>query len=234
VDGRTAVPATNEAPAVAVPVDGLPAPADAPATKKEGGEPEATLPKRVQTEHEKQVEASLSEIDADVVAEMAKLPPPGCPDVHVDLSNGRIDILKPITFENGKAKLTGTSFNILGQVATTLSIVERVGTKHKLPLAKFLVEGHTNCSDPQNRKSKYHMTLSGDRAKACKTFLVKRKGTNKKMLTAKGFGGVQRIFEAERGEDITLNQRVVFSLANADDLAGGAVIVNEGVTGHTR
>ena len=44
----------------------------------------------------------------------------------------------------------------------------------------------------------------------------------------------QRIFEAERGEDITLNQRVVFSLANADDLAGGAVIVNEGVTGHTR
>ena len=45
------------------------------------------------------------------------------------------------------------------------------------------------------------------------------------MLTPKGFGGVRRIHEEDHEDpsmrDVTLNQRVEFNLANADELTEG-------------
>merc|ERR1712151_1194567 len=107
---------------------------------------------------------------------MDVLPPPGCPDVNVDLTRGKVEILKPVTFEKGKSKLVGNGKHILSQVATTLAIVEKVGAKHGPPLAKFLVEGHTNCTAVEKRGNRFHMSLSSDRANRCLSFLVGEKG----------------------------------------------------------
>merc|ERR1712046_193163 len=56
-----------------------------------------------------------------------------CPDVRVQLSRGKVEILRPITFEKGKSRLVGNGKNILGQVAKTLHVVEKVAKQHNLP-----------------------------------------------------------------------------------------------------
>ena len=47
------------------------------------------------------------------------------------------------------------------------------------------------------------------------------------MLTAKGFGGVRRIYEEDHEDpamrDVTLNQRVEFNLCNAEELTAGVL-----------
>jgi len=156
-----------------------------------------------------------------------------CPDVKVDLSKGRIEILKPITFEKNESDLIGEGENILNQVAATFVAVQALSEKHGLPLPRFLVEGHTNCTDPKKRESKFHMTLSSDRSERCLFYLTQTKAANPDMLAAQGFGGVVRVFERERDEDVTLNQRVEFNLLNAEELVNSIQIKRESVTGHT-
>jgi len=57
------------------------------------------------------------------------------------VGTGRIEILKPITFEKNKSDLIGEGENILNQVAATFVAVQALSEKHGLPLPRFLVEG---------------------------------------------------------------------------------------------
>merc|ERR1719198_2861281 len=91
-----------------------------------------------------------------------------------------------------------------------------------LPLARILVEGHTNCSDVSKRSGKYHMNLSTDRADKVVSILIRFGQVNPQMVQPKGFGGVQRIYEERHADptmrNVRLNQRVEFTLLNAKEM----------------
>lgn len=179
--------------------------------------------KMKQEAEEARKRALLESIDEDVAKRLSSTE---TPDVHVELSKGRVEICKPLMFKKSDTTLEDYSrTKILSQVAKTLRTLEEVANERGLPLAHFLVEGHTNCSDPKKRKNKYHMKLSTGRAKKIVSLLVKKKKCNRNMLTPKGFGGARRIYEEDHEDpnmrDVTLNQRVEFNLCNAEELTDG-------------
>merc|ERR1739845_226599 len=148
------------------------------------------------------------------------------PYVNVKLSKGRVEILKPLQFHKSTATLQDYSKDtVLAQVGKTLQVLHEVAKRRGLPLARFIVEGHTNCADPKKRDNKYHMKLSEDRANLIHKHLVKHHSLHPQMLTPKGFGGKRRIHFEDHDDpsrrDVTLNQRVEFNLANADELTEG-------------
>ena len=153
----------------------------------------------------------LSVVDREVMAMLRS-----CPDVHVDLANGDIKILKAVRFEKKKYRLIGDSELILIQVAECCKAVATVLKTHEMAPAKFEVGGHTNAAEA-NRGNKFQMTLSEDRAAACMKFLL-AKGVDESMLEAKGYGGTQRKYEGST-EEMALNQRVEFQLQNFDELS---------------
>jgi len=165
---------------------------------------------------------ALATIDDEIAALMAALPPPGCPDVRVNLRGGVVEILRPVTFEARRAefKREGDSEVILNQVGMTLVIIKQVCSNHGLPHAKFEVQGHTNAR-PETRASPKQMQLSEQRAAAVIEYITKEANedimrADAADLTAKGYGGVERKFEEP--DDVSLNQRVEFVLLNVDEL----------------
>jgi len=164
----------------------------------------------------------LKSIDKDVEKELETL---GCTDVNVELSKGRVEILKPLMFEKNKTNLEPYSVKILHQLGKTLNALEMVAKRRGLPMARFMVEGHTNCADEKKRLNDYHVKLSNDRAHKIVKHLKKYNTCHPKTLTPKGFGGARRIYhedhEDPRMRDVTLNQRVEFNLLNANELTDG-------------
>ena len=178
--------------------------------------------RRKKEEDEKRRIAILKSIDKDMQKELKLL---GCTDVNVELSKGRVEILKPLMFEKSKTKLEPYSMKILNQLGKTLNALEKVAKRRGLPMARFLVEGHTNCADVKKRLNDYHVKLSNDRAHKIVKHLKKYNTCPREMLTPKGFGGSRRIYHEEhedpRMRDVTLNQRVEFNLINANELTDG-------------
>merc|ERR1711981_42191 len=66
------------------------------------------------------------------------------------------------------------------------------------------------------------MNLSNDRAHKVVNILSRYGGVNPEMVTPKGFGGVQRIYEEDHEDptmrNVRLNQRVEFTLLNAKEM----------------
>merc|ERR1712187_166330 len=117
--------------------------------------------RRKEEEDEARRIAILKSIDEDVKQELETA---GCDDVVVELSKGRIEILKPLQFEKSKAKLEPYSNKVLLQLGKTFNALEKVAKRRGLPMPRLLIEGHTNCADESKRKNNYHMKLSNDRA----------------------------------------------------------------------
>ena len=178
--------------------------------------------KREKEEEIKRRKALLKSIDKEVAEKLGN----DAPHVNVKLSKGRVEILKPLMFHKSKSTLHDYSRRtVLDQVAKTLRVLQEVAHRRGLPLARFHIEGHTNCADPKKRDNKYHMKLSTDRANVVHKHLLKHHSIHEDMLTPKGFGGVRRIHEEDHEDptmrDVKMNQRVEFNLCNADELTEG-------------
>merc|ERR1712232_679277 len=105
---------------------------------------------------------------------MEALPPPGCPDIKIDLQAGQIEIEKQILFTKSKETfMVGMGCEgILDQVGSALVIIDKVCKKYNLPTAQFEVQGHTNAA-PANRAKQSQKILSMERAMACIEYIVK-------------------------------------------------------------
>merc|ERR1712025_1011726 len=111
-----------------------------------GKKEDAEKRKREKEEEIKRRKALLKSIDKEVTEKLGG----DAPHVNVKLSKGRVEILKPLNFHKSKSTLKDYSRDtLLAQVGKTLQVLHDVSQSRGLPLARFLVEGHTNCSDPK-------------------------------------------------------------------------------------
>ena len=162
----------------------------------------------------------------------------GCPDIWVDLINGRIDILKPISFGKKQTKLVlgdkdadgsygwGCNGFVLEQISKALVVMEKVCTSHLLPLAEFEIGGHCSGSNSFTAPdSSELLDLSFGRAVAVHEFLLENTTgiaghptgkINPTTLTSEGYGGTKPKYFAKNGDSTSLNQRVEFVLMNAE------------------
>jgi outer membrane protein OmpA-like peptidoglycan-associated protein len=122
-------------------------------------------------------------------------PPPPPPPEPVVLKDDKIELNEKVNFETGKAKLLPASETLLDQVAKVLADHPEI--------LKIRIEGHT---DGQGGAA-YNMTLSNNRAKAVRQYLIK-KGIDGKRLEAKGFGKTKPIGDNKTEEGREQNRRV--------------------------
>lgn len=121
--------------------------------------------------------------------------PPPPPPEPVVLKDDKIELNEKVNFETGKAKLLPASETLLDKVAQVLA-------DHP-ELQKIRIEGHT---DGQGGAA-YNMTLSNNRAKAVRQYLIK-KGIDGKRLEAKGFGKTKPVGDNKTEEGREQNRRV--------------------------
>jgi outer membrane protein OmpA-like peptidoglycan-associated protein len=131
-------------------------------------------------------------------AELQGCPPPTPKTVR--LTAEKIEILKVVLFETGKAKIRPESFGLLNDVATVL--------KDNPHLKKVQVEGHTdNVGKPDK-----NVTLSQARAESVRAYLVEKGGVDGGRLVAKGFGDTQPIDDNSTPTGRAANRRVAFTI----------------------
>ncbi len=110
----------------------------------------------------------------------------------------RIEILRPIMFENDSYKLMPDSKQTLDDVATLM-------LKHKDAYNKVLVDGHTSSVGTD----KYNISLSIARARAVKTYIV-TKGVAPGLIEARGFGRTRPKIAITEPNAADVNRRVEF------------------------
>lgn len=130
----------------------------------------------------------------------------GCPTLTKVTEDGKVQILKPIEFDRGNARINPVSFPILEEVVTLLKA---------RPELHVAVHGHTDNvgSHP------YNLKLSSDRAAAVAKYL-KDKGIASSRVTSEGFGPDKPIDTNDTPEGRAKNRRVEFVLdtpAGADE-----------------
>lgn len=127
-------------------------------------------------------------------------PPPPPEPVLVKLTKEKIEILQSVQFETGKDVIRPESEALLTEVAGVLAAHPE--------LTRVLVEGHT---DAQGAKA-FNVTLSEQRAKAVKRWLVERGGIDAARLTAEGYGPTRPIDTNDTKEGRARNRRVEFRI----------------------
>lgn len=127
-------------------------------------------------------------------------PPPAPEPVLVKLTKERIEILQAVQFETAKDVIRPESEALLTEVAGVLAAHPE--------LTRVLVEGHT---DAQGAKA-FNVTLSEQRAKAVKRWLVERGGIDAARLTAEGYGPTRPIDSNDTKEGRARNRRVEFRI----------------------
>jgi outer membrane protein OmpA-like peptidoglycan-associated protein len=124
----------------------------------------------------------------------------GCPDAGdptVLLSQGRIDVLVPLTFVGGTAKLAPATAGILGQVAATLRAHPEI--------ARLRIGVHVN------QRGARDQDLTDRRAAAIRDWMVQW-GIAASRLDARGFGSQKMIVKAKRANSASINDRVEFTI----------------------
>ena len=127
--------------------------------------------------------------------------PSPVPAPAIRASAQKIELLKPVLFENNSAKIMTESKWILDEVIDAI---------HKFPkrYAKLYVDGHTNHIGPRP----HNVKLSIARAKSVKRYLVS-KGIPESHLIARGFGPDRPIYKLSDERAVEGNRRVEFNVA---------------------
>jgi OmpA-OmpF porin, OOP family len=107
---------------------------------------------------------------------------------------GKVMRLEDLNFDAGKMKITSSSFEELDEVALMLK---------NNPKMVIQLEGHTDTRGNANA----NLTLSQERVLAVKAYLIS-KGSNKRRIKTKSFGGTQPISLEDTEEAHALNRRV--------------------------
>jgi outer membrane protein OmpA-like peptidoglycan-associated protein len=107
---------------------------------------------------------------------------------------GKVMRLEDLNFDAGKMKISPTSFEELDEVALMLK---------NNPKMVIQLEGHTDTRGNANA----NLALSQERVDAVKAYLVS-KGSNKRRIKTKAFGGTQPVTLEDREEAHALNRRV--------------------------
>lgn len=107
---------------------------------------------------------------------------------------GKVMRLSDLNFDAGKVKITESSFHELDEVVLMLK---------NNPRMVIQLEGHTDTRGNANANLK----LSQDRVDAVKDYLVS-KGSNKKKIKTKAFGGTSPLSREDSEESHALNRRV--------------------------
>lgn len=107
---------------------------------------------------------------------------------------GKVMRLKDLNFDAGKMKISATSFKELDEVALMLK---------NNPKMIIQLEGHTDTRGNANA----NVALSQDRVDAVKAYLVS-KGSSKRKIKTKAFGGTQPVTLEDTEEAHALNRRV--------------------------
>lgn len=122
----------------------------------------------------------------------------GCPEVKREVRTILTKAMQGIQFENGKATIKSTSYNVLDQVAKVF--IEN-------PNYIIEVQGHTdNVGNYQ-----YNVTLSEKRAQAVREYLIK-KGVAADRLIAHGYGPDRPIADNTTKAGRLQNRRVEFNI----------------------
>ena len=122
----------------------------------------------------------------------------GCPEVKREVRTILNKAMQGIQFENGKATIKTTSYNILDQVAKVF--IEN-------PNYTIEVQGHTdNVGNYQQ-----NLILSEKRAQAVRDYLIK-KGVEANRISAHGYGSDRPIANNNTKEGRAQNRRVEFNI----------------------
>jgi OmpA-OmpF porin, OOP family len=107
---------------------------------------------------------------------------------------GKVMRLEDLNFDAGKVKISSSSFEELDEVALMLK---------NNPKMVIQLEGHTDTRGNANA----NLTLSEERVVAVKSYLVS-KGSSKRRIKTKAFGGTQPVSLEDTEEAHALNRRV--------------------------
>jgi OmpA-OmpF porin, OOP family len=107
---------------------------------------------------------------------------------------GKVMRLEDLNFDAGKVKISASSFEELDEVALMLK---------NNPKMVIQLEGHTDTRGNANA----NLTLSEERVVAVKSYLVS-KGSSKRRIKTKAFGGTQPVSLEDTEEAHALNRRV--------------------------
>ncbi len=107
---------------------------------------------------------------------------------------GKVMRLEDLNFDAGKVKISASSFEELDEVALMLK---------NNPNMVIQLEGHTDTRGNANA----NLTLSQERVDAVKAYLVS-KGSSKRKIKTKAFGGTQPVTQEDTEEAHALNRRV--------------------------
>lgn len=115
-------------------------------------------------------------------------------------AEGQIKLNEKIYFDTSKATIKPASYHLLDDVASAMSTHPNV--------KRVRIEGHTDSSGD----AAFNMTLSKDRAKSVKDYLVK-KGVEADRLESEGFGATRPIGDNKTAAGREQNRRVDFFIA---------------------
>ena len=123
---------------------------------------------------------------------------------HARLGPGPGHALEQVQFATAKSTIRKQSYELLNEVAQILITYPKI--------KKVLIEGHTD----DRGRDKYNLRLSQARAKAVRTYLIK-KGIDAERLTAQGFGETKPKVPNDSAENRQINRRVVFTITEKED-----------------
>lgn len=134
-------------------------------------------------------------VDRLIVKDIVLGLPSGAIDVaHETHTEGKVLVLKELIFQQGRAKISESSFSELDKVVTMIN---------QNPNMIIQLEGHTDTrGDP-----KANMRLSQTRVEAVKDYLLSKKIPKHKVKT-KAFGGTMPISRENTEEAHRMNRRV--------------------------
>ena len=123
----------------------------------------------------------------------------GCPEIKREIRNLLKKAMQGIQFETGKADIKPASYPLLNQIAN--AFIDN-------PTWQIEVQGHTD----NVGKADYNQTLSENRAKAVKDYLVKA-GVPESRMTSHGYGLTMPIADNKTAAGRKQNRRVEFVIS---------------------
>jgi len=141
---------------------------------------------------------------------------------NVKQEGGKLRLAGPVTFETGKAVLTPESEPTLEDL--------KVFLEQKSQITLLRLEGHTDNTGAEPGRAARNLALSGERAKAVRTWLVNR-GIAPQRLVSVGFGETKPIADNGTEQGRNQNRRTEYVVVEvggnpwlgADRTGGGTV-----------
>jgi outer membrane protein OmpA-like peptidoglycan-associated protein len=152
--------------------------------------------------------------DLDHFEDADGCPEPGPQPVVVTRTESRLLLSQRIYFEHDSDVIRNVSFDILNEVAVTLRRNPDIGL--------LRIEGHT---DSQGA-AQYNLDLSFRRARAVVEYLVQR-GVERSRLDFRGYGSQRPASANATADDLALNRRVEFLIAQQGGAASPSPTTEE-------